>query len=117
MDERSNPQLPFSTVNHHHNNNNGLFEEEEKNSWESQALWTTITDNFREVQSALERNHVLIQQVNKNHISKNHESMVSNVALIQEINNNVSKSVAMYADLSVNFSSVFNQRRRLMWMI
>ncbi|MFS8006627.1 putative protein EARLY FLOWERING 4 [Helianthus anomalus] len=46
--------------------------------------------------------------VNENHRSKNHESMVSNVALIQDINNNVSNIVAMYANLSVNFSSVFN---------
>ncbi|KAM0054878.1 putative protein EARLY FLOWERING 4 [Helianthus debilis subsp. tardiflorus] len=112
-------QPPSSIVNHHHNNNNGLFDEETKNSRESQALWTTFTYRFREVQSLLERNRVLIQQVYENHRSKNHESMVSNVALIQEINNNnnVSQIVAMYADLSVNFSSVFNQRMRLMWMI
>ncbi|MFS7995079.1 putative protein EARLY FLOWERING 4 [Helianthus anomalus] len=105
MDEQSNPQPPSSTVN-----NNGISDEEE-NSEESQALWTTFTDSFREVQSVLERNRVLIQQVNENHRSKNHESMVSNVALIQEINNNVSKIVAMYADLSVNFSTVFHQRK------
>ncbi|KAF5757285.1 putative protein EARLY FLOWERING 4 [Helianthus annuus] len=90
MDERSNPQPPSSTVNDHHNYNNGLSDEEEKNSGESQALWTTFTDSFCEVQSVLERNRVLIQQVNENHRLKNHESMVSNVALIQEINNNVS---------------------------
>ncbi|KAJ0505419.1 putative protein EARLY FLOWERING 4 [Helianthus annuus] len=106
MDEQSNPQPPSSTVN----NNNGISDDEE-NSEESQALWSTFTDSFREVQSVLERNRVLIQQVNENHRSKNHESMVSNVALIQEINNNVSKIVAMYADLSVNFSTVFHQRK------
>ncbi|KAF5770155.1 putative protein EARLY FLOWERING 4 [Helianthus annuus] len=101
MDEQSNPQPPSSTVN----NNNGIFDEEQ-NSEESKALWTTFTDSFREVQSVLERNRVLSQQVNENHRSKNHESMVSNVALIQD----VSKIVVMYADLSVNFSTVFHQR-------
>ncbi|KAI3695809.1 hypothetical protein L1987_78811 [Smallanthus sonchifolius] len=104
MDDPSNLQQPPAAVNHR-------LSDEEQNSDESQAMWSSFTDGFREVQSVLDRNRILIQQVNENHRSKNHENMVSNVALIQEINNNVSKIVAMYSDLSTNFSTVFHQRK------
>lgn len=73
-------------------------------------VWSNFTDSFRQVQSVLDRNRVLIQQVNENHQSKIHENMVKNVALIQEINGNISKVVSLYSDLSVNFSNVFYQR-------
>lgn len=59
----------------------------------------------------LDRNRVLIQQVNENHQSKVHDNLVKNVALIQEINGNISKVVSLYSDLSANFSSVFQQER------
>ncbi|KAH7854135.1 hypothetical protein Vadar_010498 [Vaccinium darrowii] len=73
-------------------------------------VWGAFTENFREVQSVLDRNRVLIQQVNENHRSKNHSNLVKNVALIQEINGNISKVVSLYSDLSSNFSSVFHSR-------
>lgn len=73
-------------------------------------VWGNFTDSFRQVQSVLDRNRLLIQQVNENHRSKIHENMVKNVALIQEINGNISKVVSLYSDLSTNFSSVFHQR-------
>ncbi|XP_071732767.1 protein EARLY FLOWERING 4-like [Rutidosis leptorrhynchoides] len=95
MDESSNVQQP---------QDHGNSEEE------SEVVWTSFTDSFREVQSVLDRNRALIEQVNENHRSKIHENMVSNVALIQEINNNVSKIVALYSNLSTNFSSVFHPR-------
>nr|WCL15313.1 early flowering 4-like 8 [Diospyros sp. 'deyangshi'] len=73
-------------------------------------VWSSFTDNFLQVQSVLDRNRVLIQQVNENHQSKIHENLVQNVALIQEINGNISKIVSLYSDLSTNFSTVFHQR-------
>nr|XP_043630765.1 protein EARLY FLOWERING 4-like [Erigeron canadensis] len=98
--------------NHHHQPPQQPFSDQQNNpnNKESEVVWTTFTDSFREVQTVLDRNRVLIQQVNENHRSKIHENMVNNVALIQEINNNVSKIVALYADLSTNFSSLFHQR-------
>ncbi|CAA3014195.1 protein EARLY FLOWERING 4 [Olea europaea var. sylvestris] len=72
-------------------------------------IWAAFTENFQEVQSVLDRNRVLIQQVNENHQSKIHDNMVKNVALIQEINGNISKVVSLYSNLSANFSNVFNQ--------
>ncbi|XP_057488831.1 uncharacterized protein LOC130774792 [Actinidia eriantha] len=58
----------------------------------------------------LDRNRVLIQQVSENHQQKIHDNLVKNVALIQEINGNISKVVSLYSDLSVNFSSMFHQQ-------
>uniref|UniRef100_A0A5B7C3U6 Protein EARLY FLOWERING 4 domain-containing protein n=1 Tax=Davidia involucrata TaxID=16924 RepID=A0A5B7C3U6_DAVIN len=87
-------------------------EEDEENNGEGQGdteVWGTFTESFRQVQSVLDRNRVLIQQVNENHQSKIHDNLVKNVALIQEINGNISKVVSLYSDLSVNFSSLFHQ--------
>nr|GLL20935.1 protein EARLY FLOWERING 4-like [Ipomoea trifida] len=75
-------------------------------------VWNAFTSNFQSVQSVLDRNRLLIQQVNSNHQSRVHENLVENVNLIQEINGNISKVVALYSDLSTNFSSAFNQQRK-----
>ncbi|KAL7108835.1 hypothetical protein ACP275_06G138100 [Erythranthe tilingii] len=69
------------------------------------AVWEVFTENFRRVQTVLDRNRVLIQRVNENHQSKIHENIVKNVGLIQEINGNISKVVSLYSELSANFSS------------
>lgn len=73
-------------------------------------MWETFDRNFRQVQSVLDQNRALIQQVNENHQSRVADNMVKNVALIQEINGNISKVVSLYSDLSSNFSSLFHQR-------
>ncbi|KAH7863481.1 hypothetical protein Vadar_018044 [Vaccinium darrowii] len=76
-------------------------------------VWNTLSDNFRRVQSVLDQNRVLIQQVNENHQSKIPDNLAKNVTLIQEINANISKVMSMYSDLSVNFSSIVHQRRAI----
>ncbi|MBA0870740.1 hypothetical protein Goshw_016615 [Gossypium schwendimanii] len=73
-------------------------------------VWATIDKSFKQVQSVLDRNRTLIQQVNENHQSKIHDNMVKNVALIQELNGNISKVVSLYSDLSSNFSTAFQQQ-------
>ncbi|XAR65937.1 hypothetical protein NMG60_11011955 [Bertholletia excelsa] len=72
-------------------------------------VWVSFTENFRQVQSVLDRNRLLIQQVNENHQSKIHDNLVKNVALIQEINGNISKVVSLYSDFSATFSGMFHQ--------
>ncbi|XP_059627978.1 uncharacterized protein LOC132270788 [Cornus florida] len=91
---------------------NGVDEEEEAENFDEGGaeVWGTFAESFRQVQSILDRNRVLIQQVNENHQSKVHGNMVKNVALIQEINGNISKVVSLYSDLSTNFSGLFRQR-------
>jgi len=76
-------------------------------------VWNTLSDSFRRVQSVLDQNRVLIQQVNENHQSKIPDNLAKNVTLIQEINGNISKVMSMYSDLSVNFSSIVHQRRAI----
>ncbi|KAL4310417.1 hypothetical protein GQ457_01G044240 [Hibiscus cannabinus] len=72
-------------------------------------VWATFDQSFKQVQSVLDRNRALIQQVNDNHQSRIPNNMVKNVALIQELNGNISKVVSLYSDFSSNFSTVFNQ--------
>ncbi|OMO50106.1 hypothetical protein CCACVL1_30623 [Corchorus capsularis] len=73
-------------------------------------VWQMFDKNFQQVQSVLDRNRALIQQVNDNHQSKIPDNMVKNVELIQELNGNISKVVSLYSDMSSDFSTVFNQR-------
>ncbi|KAK6933013.1 Protein EARLY FLOWERING 4 domain [Dillenia turbinata] len=67
----------------------------------SDEFWETLSRNFGQVQSVLDRNRVLIQQVNENHQSRIPDNLVRNVALIQEINMNISNVVSLYSDLSI----------------
>ncbi|KAL8051325.1 hypothetical protein ABFX02_06G140800 [Erythranthe guttata] len=69
------------------------------------GVWEAFTENFRRVQTVLDRNRVLIQKVNENHQSKIHENIVKNVGLIQEINGNINKVVSLYSELSAHFST------------
>ncbi|KAK1420849.1 hypothetical protein QVD17_22751 [Tagetes erecta] len=73
--------------------------------------WETLNKGFKEAQSVLDQNRLLIQQVNENHQSKIPDNLVKNVALIQEINGNISKVSNVYSNLSVNFSKFVHQRR------
>ncbi|XP_051121633.1 protein EARLY FLOWERING 4 [Andrographis paniculata] len=74
------------------------------------AVWATFSENFHQVQSVLDRNRLLIQQVNENHQSKIHDNMVKNVELIQEINGNITKVVSLYSNLSSDFMTAVNHR-------
>ncbi|KAJ4977614.1 hypothetical protein NE237_008394 [Protea cynaroides] len=74
-------------------------------------VWKAFRGSFRKIQSVLDQNRLLIQQVNDNHKSKIPDNLAKNVSLIREINGNISKVVSLYSDLSSNFSNIFHQRR------
>ncbi|XP_019053924.1 PREDICTED: protein EARLY FLOWERING 4-like [Nelumbo nucifera] len=74
-------------------------------------VWATFSKSFHQVQTVLDQNRVLIQQVNDNHQSKIPDNLTKNVALIREINGNISKVVSLYSDLSANFSNIVHRRR------
>ncbi|CAI9298023.1 unnamed protein product [Lactuca saligna] len=83
--------------------------------------WETLNKSFKEAQSVLDQNRLLIQQVNENHQSKIPDNLVKNVALIQEINGNISKSLVIYyidgVSLSVYFDCFHNVRAwGVFWM-
>lgn len=86
-------------------------EEEEDDEFCDVETWETLSKSFREVQSLLDRNRRLIQQVNDNHRSKVPHNLARNVDLICEINSNMSKVVAIYSSLSASFSTIVHQRR------
>ncbi|WCJ19862.1 hypothetical protein M5689_002136 [Euphorbia peplus] len=95
-----------STANkrrHKHHHHDGDNEDEDP------EVWATFNTTFRQVQSVLDRNRNLIQQVNENHQSRVPDNMVKNVALIQELNGNISKVSSLYSDLSSNFSGNYQQ--------
>lgn len=73
-------------------------------------VWATLNKSFRQVQSVLDRNRHLIQQVNENQQSRMPDNMVKNVSLIQELNGNISKVVSLYSDLNSNFTDACQHR-------
>ncbi|CAN4075530.1 unnamed protein product [Withania somnifera] len=83
------------------------FSMEEGNS----EIWNTFSNNFRQVQTVLDRNKLLIQQVNENHQSRTHDSMVQNVDLIKELNCNISKVASIYSDFNVDLTNMVHQRQ------
>ncbi|KAL2898724.1 Protein ELF4-LIKE 1 [Bienertia sinuspersici] len=72
-----------------------------------------LSSRVEEVQSVLDQNTTLIQQVNKNHRSKIPDNLVRNVELIREIDGNISKVLSIYSDLSVNFTNMIRRQRKL----
>lgn len=86
-------------------------EEEDEDGFCDVDTWETLSRSFREVQSLLDRNRRLIQQVNDNHRSKIPHNLAKNVDLICEINANMSKIISLYSGLSANLSAVVRQRR------
>ncbi|KAJ9128683.1 hypothetical protein P3X46_034611 [Hevea brasiliensis] len=102
MDDTSNPKA----TKRRHKHTSDDDDDDEGDS----EVWATFNSTFRQVQSVLDRNRNLIQQVNENHQSRIPDNMVKNVALIQELNGNISKVVSLYSDLSSNFSATYQQR-------
>ncbi|KAL6648002.1 hypothetical protein ACP70R_012226 [Stipagrostis hirtigluma subsp. patula] len=61
--------------------------------------------SFVQVQSLLDQNRVLINEINQNHESKVPGDLSRNVGLIRELNNNIRRVVDLYADLSSLFAA------------
>ncbi|KAG6531583.1 protein ELF4-LIKE 3-like [Zingiber officinale] len=61
--------------------------------------------SFVQVQSLLDQNRLLINEINQNHESKIPENLGRNVGLIRELNNNIRRVVDVYSELSLSFSS------------
>nr|XP_019709897.1 protein ELF4-LIKE 3 isoform X1 [Elaeis guineensis] len=60
--------------------------------------------SFVQVQSILDQNRLLINEINQNHESKIPDNLSRNVGLIRELNNNIRRVVDLYADLSFSFT-------------
>lgn len=100
-----------STMEEPTNHHQSLTSEDESQEVDAQ-VWAAFSNNFQQVQSVLDRNRTLIQQVNENHQSKIADNMVRNVALIQEINDNINKVRTLYSDFSSDFCTMYHQRNK-----
>ncbi|KAF6262173.1 hypothetical protein COO60DRAFT_1497661 [Scenedesmus sp. NREL 46B-D3] len=58
------------------------------------------SDKFVAVQDLLDRNAVLVTQINDNHSVRTPEALTCNVLLIKELNSNVQRIVDIYQDLA-----------------
>lgn len=65
--------------------------------------WESFNNGFFEVQKILEENKVLIGEINHNQESKIPENLSRNVALIKELNSNMTHVVGLYTGLSSSF--------------
>ncbi|KAL7133241.1 hypothetical protein ABFS83_12G127500 [Erythranthe nasuta] len=64
----------------------------------------TFQKSFVQVQTILDQNRLLIQEINQNHESKIPDNLSRNVGLIKELNSNIKRVVDIYADLSNCFA-------------
>lgn len=64
----------------------------------------TFQKNFVQVQSILDQNRLLINEINHNHESKIPDNLTRNVRLIKKLNNNIRRVVDLYSDLSNSFA-------------
>ncbi|KAL5203958.1 hypothetical protein ABZP36_008829 [Zizania latifolia] len=67
-------------------------------------LIQTFHKSFVQVQSILDQNRMLINEINQNHESRVPDNLTRNVGLIRELNNNIRRVVGLYADLSASFA-------------
>ncbi|TVU23965.1 hypothetical protein EJB05_26514 [Eragrostis curvula] len=67
-------------------------------------LIQTFHKSFVQVQSILDQNRLLINEINQNHESRAPDNLTRNVGLIRELNNNIRRVVGLYADLSASFA-------------
>ncbi|GER36056.1 ELF4-like protein [Striga asiatica] len=63
----------------------------------------TFQKSFVQVQSLLDQNRLLINEINQNHESRVPDNLSKNVGLIRELNNNIKRVVHLYGDLSTSF--------------
>ncbi|URE39728.1 hypothetical protein MUK42_37086, partial [Musa troglodytarum] len=59
-----------------------------------------VQKSFVQVQSILNQNRLLINEINQNHETMIPDNLGRNVGLIRELNNNIRRVVDLYADLS-----------------
>ncbi|XP_020591564.1 protein ELF4-LIKE 3-like [Phalaenopsis equestris] len=60
--------------------------------------------SFVQVQSLLDQNRIIINEINQNHESKIPDNLNRNVGLIKELNSNIRQVVDLYAELTSSFT-------------
>ena len=93
---------------------NSMLTNQEQNRGEqvqdiSTHSWEAINNSFFEVQKILQENKLLIGEINHNQESKMPNNIARNVALIKELNSNMTQVVGLYSNLSSSFVSYIEE--------
>jgi Early Flowering 4 domain len=65
-------------------------------------VWPAVKQ-FQDVQDILDRNRVLIAEINHNHQLGTSESLERNVPMLRELNGNIAKVVQLYQEAADSF--------------
>jgi hypothetical protein len=76
--------------------------------WATVQMWPGSADNLLAVQSILDRNKMIISEIDANHCHRNNDSLERNVDLIRELNLNINRVVGLYQELTEHFAKVSN---------
>uniref|UniRef100_A0A061QJB6 Early flowering protein n=1 Tax=Tetraselmis sp. GSL018 TaxID=582737 RepID=A0A061QJB6_9CHLO len=79
---------------------------------DSKLKWTGA-NNFSTVQGILDRNKLLINEINSNHESRSEEGLEKNFHLIKELNSNLAKIVELYKDISTSFAGLMEDEGKV----
>lgn len=69
-------------------------------------IWPAVKQ-FQDVQDVLDRNRVLIAEINHNHQLGTNVALERNVPMLRELNGNIAKAVQLYKEAADSFVSAF----------
>jgi Early Flowering 4 domain len=69
-------------------------------------IWPAVKQ-FQEVQDILERNRLLIAEINHNHQQGTHVALERNVPMLRELNQNIAKVLELYKEAADSFVQSF----------
>lgn len=75
------------------------MEEDDATQNHPESKWPGF-QKLTSAQELLDQNKLLITEINQNHELKTPEALTRNAVLIKQLNNNVSRVVALYAELA-----------------
>jgi hypothetical protein len=69
-------------------------------------IWPAVSQ-FQTVQDILDRNRVLIAEINHNHQLGTHVALERNVPMLRELNSNIAKVLELYKEAADSFVQSF----------
>lgn len=70
-------------------------------------VWPAVRQ-FKEVQDILDRNRLLIAEINQNHQQGTHVALERNVPMLRELNQNIAKVLELYQQAADSFVQSFS---------
>mmetsp|Transcript_27911 Transcript_27911/g.61086 ORF Transcript_27911/g.61086 Transcript_27911/m.61086 type:complete len:103 (-) Transcript_27911:247-555(-) len=76
--------------------------------WSAVQAWPGSAESLAAVQNLLDRNKLIISEIDANHESQTNECLERNEELIRELNSNINQVVSLYQDLSQTAAKASN---------